>query len=85
MQLTDRAQDLLAIAEDDSEFPEVLVVQISQNGDIDPIFEKPLGIGRHAQRLEPLFDLLHSILDPGAIWRGVVAGSSGNNEAGHPS
>ncbi|KQT16271.1 hypothetical protein ASG57_31880 [Bradyrhizobium sp. Leaf396] len=63
MQLTDRAKHFLAIAKDDPEFPEVLIAQIPENGEVDMILKESPGVGRHAQLLKPVFDLLHSMLD----------------------
>ena len=59
VQFADRAQQLLAIAEDDAEFLQVLIREVAKDREIDAVFGKTPGIFRHAELLEPRRNLLH--------------------------
>jgi uncharacterized protein YqeY len=59
VEFADCSQELAAIAQDDAEILEVLVSQLAQDRQIDPILHKTLGIFGHSERFEPLRDLGH--------------------------
>ena len=59
VEFADRPQELAAIAQDDAEILEVLVSQLAQDREVDPVLGKARGVLRHAEPVEPLINLGH--------------------------
>jgi hypothetical protein len=59
-EIADRAQHFQPVPERDAEVLEVLIGQVGENGNIDPILNKAVGVLGHAERFEPIRNLLHS-------------------------
>jgi hypothetical protein len=68
--LRDRTQHLPAITEDDAEVFQVLIGHVAKNREINTVFGKALGILGHAERFEPVRNLLHRGSFPADLsWR----------------
>jgi hypothetical protein len=59
-QVGDRAQHLAAVANHDAELLEVLIRQVRENAQLDPILDKQLRILAQAKVLQPIHKLLHT-------------------------
>jgi hypothetical protein len=57
--LTDCTQNLTAITKDDAEVFQVLIGQVAKNRKINAVFSKTSRVLGHAERFEPIGDLLH--------------------------
>jgi hypothetical protein len=62
--ITDRAQHFQPVAERDTEVFEVLLGQIGEDGNIDPVLDKALGVLGHAESFEPVRHLFHRDRQP---------------------
>jgi hypothetical protein len=60
------------MAEQDTEFPEVLLRQFGKNVDVDPVLGKAFGVLRRAERRQPLRDRGHD-LGPSADTGNIVS------------
>ena len=59
VEFADCSQESAAISQDDAEILEVLVSQLVQDREVDPILGEARGILRHAEPIEPLINLGH--------------------------
>ena len=61
----DCAQDFATITKDHTDVFEVVIGQVREDSEVDPVLGKALGILRHAELREPLLYLLHHRPAPG--------------------
>jgi hypothetical protein len=59
VKLGDRAQNLAAIAEQDTYFFQVLIRQVRKDAEVNAIFDETLGVLGHPELFEPVRNLLH--------------------------
>ena len=59
VEVGDRAQHLPAIAKDDTQIFQVLIGEVTKNREINAVFGKGLRVLGHAERFEPIRNLLH--------------------------
>ena len=55
----DGAQQLAAIAKDDTKIFQILIGQVAKDREIDAVLGKALGVLGHAEFFQPVRDLLH--------------------------
>ena len=58
-ELSDRTQDFATITEDDAQFLQVLIGEVSKDREINAVLCKTLRVLGHAELFEPVSNLLH--------------------------